>query len=659
MASKLTLTFFDYGVVGETLTIAIGKEYHFVISRTTPREVTVSDMVATGTNFRSAFQTDDNYLGEFTLEDHTNFPDVSEDPEDTPSYVLSIEHPDNSYFDNFVNNTTFVTSSITTTEQEVEPTMEAAFGAALDPCGDYKLILTPNKTSGTIYVEQPIGVDVAEIILDGSPSYEVEIPRPSTAQTAIAKYFQETRTTRGAAEILFNPPPVLSITSVTVEGTPFGGIATINATSGLTLQYSLTGTDWTGGKQFGSLLAGNYTAYAKDEFGCQKTKSFIVTEDQVTGLSVPPYIEVPKHNAMHFVDRRQNNFLGQIAEEITANAPISFCQDWVQSDVVPTQFRSSHKVHTVTLYGCGTQKELTVLQKSDNINRVNIYEGNYTGKNGRLAVYFTSGNIYNSDGTPKAEGHILNGRLPTWYKNGMYIHIEGVGVTQIERILEEDNSVYAITELPAAGTVLSKEITSIHSEHPYEIFEFDVQGTTLEGNYIVEIDYGGTHPFISEVQRFQEELNHQYLRVSWWNNELNDHLFYGTGIKPFRRMKYDRYFNFKGENEREIHATDTSIKLIRSKSKAVYELDFRPSNMETARGLINGLNHANHIDINGAVFICNSAANTENFGNWYFVKTELALIGQSMESIEADLTQINVEFLKVVDDASGVGFLQV
>ena len=429
--------------------------------------------------------------------------------------------------------------------------------------------------------------------------------------------------------------------------------------AGMTKTYSFNGVDWQGSNTRGGLLPGNYTAYVKDTFGCTKTKTYTVTEEHVQGLTVPPLFELAKHNGFNFVDRSQDNFLGHISEEIPANGRIKVFHDHVTADAQRIQFKSSYPTHSVKIYGCGTESDITLIKKSDNISRINIYEGNYTDKQGRLAVYFTAGNIYESDGvTPKPQGHLLNGFLPRWYKAGIYLQIEGIGVTKIERILFEDDIAYAITQVDAAGAVSNKKITSIHSEHPFEIYEFDTILNRPPGNYIVTISYGDNE-FWSEVIRVSEKLNNSYLRVSWWNDEKNDQLNYSTGIKPFRRLKYGKYFTYVGQNEREIFSTDTTIKLMKSKSRAVYELDFRPMSMEMAHGLVDGLNHASHINIDGAVFICNSPATVENFGNWYFVKCELALIGQTVESIEADLSQINVQFLRVNVNVNGVGFLRV
>jgi len=671
MASKLTLRFSDTGTENATITIATGITYVFKEQRLGFRQVGVGSFNTRvraerlAGDFMDAFNIDDNYTNQFTLTYSATALDASgveQTPTGTLDGIVTIEHPDNTFFSGFISNAAFVQGSITTTAQQDQLTLNIALSQSpTNPCGKFNLNIQSNVISGRVVIEIPVGnviVDLATGMGSGF-NYNLDRLRPSGSVTGIVKLYETEFAANVYKSVLFNAPPVLSIQSVDITGSPFGAVATINSTTGLERTYSFNGLDYVSSNTRASLLAGNYTSYVKDAFGCIKSKTFVITEDEVQGLTVPEFFEIAKHNGLNFVDRSQNNFLGHISEEITANAPIRVFHDHLNTDLEPIQFKSSFKSNTVKIFGCGTEEDVTVIQKSNNINRWNIYEGNYTAKQGKLAVHFTSGNIYELDGTtPKAEGHLLNGSLPLFYKPGVYLRIEGVGVTQIDRILFEADIAYAITNIDAGTTVAGVTITSVHSEHPYEVFEFNVSCNKPLGNYIVTID-NGKNEFWSEVIRIQEKLSNKYLRVKWWNAELNDQIIYSTGIKPFRWIKYDKYFTYVGQNEREIHSTDTSIKLIKSKSKAVYELDFGAMNMEMAHGLVDGLNHADHVDIEGAVFICNSSASVESFGNWYFVKCELALIGQSVESLEADLSQINTQFLKVNVNVDGVGFLRV
>ncbi|MCG9970988.1 hypothetical protein [Christiangramia crocea] len=671
MASKLELRFFDTGSVNNTITIATGKTYIFKEQRLGIRQVSIgtiqspsSPTVLAG-SFKNAFEQDDNLSGEYTVNYYATSQDAAGNdlPSGTLHGIVTIEHFDNTHFDTFDNQSLlFVSSEITTTTQETESTLSAATSeASSNPCGNYKLTVTTNVSGGKIVVESPIGTQIAsQDPTDGNP-YAVDLTRPANATTGIIKLFKVSGDSEPEKTILFNAPPVLALTKVDKQGSPFGAVATIKSTSGLTKTYSFDGTNYSGSNQLGGLLAGSYTAYVKDDLGCTKSLAFTITEAEVNGNTVPKKIEIPAHNAMYFVDRSQDNFLGQISEEITFNAPAKVFQDWLTTDIVPIQFRSSYPVHTVKIYECGSEKEVSVIQKSNNINRLNIYEGNFTEKEGRLAIYFTSGNIYEDDGiTPKPEGHILNGRLPSWYKAGVFVKIDGVGVTQIERLLFEDDATYAITQLDAQGTVTGVPIWTKHVEHPFEIFEFQVNMSSIDTigeAFVVEIDYGDDS-FVSELQRVNASLPKHH-KISWRNIRQNDTINYSTGIKPFRRQKYVKPFTYIGQNESERHQSDETIELISSTSKAVYELDLGFMSMEMCHGLIDGTNHASEIEIDGAVFITNNPSIPENFGNWYNAKMELALIGQNIESIDVDLTQINVSFLKVNVDSGGVGFLKL
>lgn len=668
MASKLELRFTSTGIINEHFNVTPEKSYRFKEQRLAIREVSIgtiqspsSPTVLAG-SFKDAFNQDDNLSGEYTVTYSATSQDAAGNdlPSGTLHGIVTIEHFDNTHFDDYVDAASFIEATLTTTPQEVEPTLSIATSQAdSNPCGNYKLTVTTNVSGGKIEIESPVGTPIStQDPTDGNP-YAVNLARPANATTGVVKLYDSGGDL--IESILYNAPPVLSLTKVDVQGSPFGAVATIQSTSGLTKTYSFDGTNYTGSNSLGGLLAGSYTAYVKDDLGCTKSKAFTITEDQVNGNTVPERIEVAKHNAMHFVDRSQDNFLGKISDEIDWNAPAKVFQDWLTTDIVPIQFRSSYPVHTVRVYECGKETEVTVVQKSNNINKLNIYEGNYTEKEGRLAVHFTSGNIYEDDGvTPKAEGHILNGRLPVWYKAGVFVKIDGVGVTQIERLLFEDDTTYAITQLDAQGTVTNVPVWTIHVEHPYEWFEFQVNMNTIGTGeaFVVEIDYGD-NSFVSELQRVNESLPKRFHKVSWRNTRQNDVLNYSTGIKPFRRVKYSKPFTYIGQNESERHQSDETIELINSTSKAVYELELSGMTMEMCRGQVNGMNHASEIEIDGAVFITNNPVTPENFGNWYTAKCELALIGQTMESIEADLTQINVQFLKVTTDADGVGFLKV
>lgn len=664
MASKLELRFTTPGELG-TITIASGMNYTFKFERLGARQVAIGkdELVPPldlARNFLDAFNTDDNYLDTFTVSYRGSFTDADGiEIIGDPHGIVTIEHPLNNFFDAHSNVNTFVTSTITTTPEVPAEDLTVTLSEATIPCGRYKATFATNVTAGVIKVEQPVGNVVGTIVLDGSASYELELVRPSAAQTSVAKIKEEDESYEPVlVETLFVAPPVLSIQSVEVTGSPFGAMVLINTNSGLTRTYSLDGTTYQGSREFAGLLAGNYTAHVKDLYGCTQTKTFSVTEEQAAGLSVEPFIRIPVHNSIHFVDRSGGSLLNFLSTEMPGHASIKqYFQEYLVGDSVRTQFKSSYANNKVWLIDeTGAETEITIIKKSTNINRVNIYEGNYTEKDGRVAVYFTSGNIYNADGTTQTTGHILNGLLPRWYEEGVYLNIEGVGVTQIDRILvDEDGITYAITNKDAAGTVTGKNITSVHTEHPYEVYEFEVYFPSA-GKFQLRVEYGDSF-YLSEILRINEELPEEYLEIQWWNDNNND-ILYNTGIRHFRRLAWENYFTLRPKTNKETFATDTSVELINSQSFAVYELALQEMPMEPARGLQVGIDNSSKVVVNGAVFLSETPVKFEDMGQWYLPVLELTLVDQTMNGQQEIVDVINAEFLNV-GTVNNVSFLRL
>src|SRR5690606_3413622 len=104
-----------------------------------------------------------------------------------------------------------------------------------------------------------------------------DLTRPVNATTGVVRLFDSPTATLAVKTVFFNAPGVLSIQNVEVNGSPFGAVAQINA-SGNNLQYSLNNSDWQNSKEYTWLLAGIFTAYVKDAYGCTKIYQFVVTE---------------------------------------------------------------------------------------------------------------------------------------------------------------------------------------------------------------------------------------------------------------------------------------------------------------------------------------------------------------------------------------------
>lgn len=662
MASKLELQFHSAGVKGQSFTVFTGAQYSFVNKRTGLRQVAISDRVTTAENFLSAFNTDENYLNQFTTDITFELTTVDDGfgnqiPGEAIATVI-LEHPDNNKFNSYLNGTTFISVNLTTTVQEDASTLNLVLGAsATDICGKFNLNIQSNVTGGRVTVELPTGNKILDVPTSSLP-YDLDWPRPAVATSGAVNLFSNTTSTTPVKTVFFTAPAVLVVSSVDVQGTPFGAAIQIQS-NGTNLQYSLDNVDFQGSKEYTGIPSGDYTAYVKDAYGCVKSLAFTVTVEDTQGLTVPPLIKFPIHNSIRFSDRDGDTFLNFLATETPSFLNIkNYFQNYLLGDVVRLQFKSSYTTNRVFAYDCDTETEIAVVKKSDNISRSNIYQGNYANYDNRLAVYFTSGNVYNADNSVKST-HELNGLLPDWYEEGTYINIEGVGPTVIDRIIfDEDTEIrYAVTLKSGLGTVLDKKITSIHTAHPYEVYEFELNFLT-QGKYIFKLDYGAGI-MLSEPVKVHSELPDKYLKVEWFSDYNND-ILYGTGIRQFRRLEWAKYFTYLDKHEKEAFYADTTLGLVNSKSHSTYEIVFMPMPMEMARGLSFGFNSAgSRVIVNGAVFVCDGAFKAEPFGSMYKVTAELTLTDQTMKGQQAVNDAVNAEFLIVQQDVNGVKFLRL
>lgn len=137
MASILTLTFTKNGVVNESIDFTgTGSLLTVKNTRSAPKQVTVQDAISRQIDrFLSAIDIDYNTRGIYTFE--------------FTATTLSITHEDNDHFNSFVdgthNNTTFISTSLTTNEQRIAITITNEFTPAdADFCNKVKTTLVPS-----------------------------------------------------------------------------------------------------------------------------------------------------------------------------------------------------------------------------------------------------------------------------------------------------------------------------------------------------------------------------------------------------------------------------------------------------------------------------------------------------------------------------------
>lgn len=671
MASKITVRFTEVGSDGAVLDLGNGMVYTFKYNPTRAREVGIGSTIDTlvkpetlAQNFKNAFEIADNFTNLFSVTYSATSLDengVEQTPTGTLDGLVIIEHPENGYFDGVTENLGFIFLTIENTDPSTLPSLTVAIGASpTNVCSNVLITANTNVKGGRMTIEIPSGniIDVVSIDTSGNFTYELDRVRPSSNTIGVVKVYETEFTTTVLKMYGFTVPGILTISEVQVLGSPYGAMATIIA-SGSNNEYSLDGTTWQSSSQFPNLLEGIYTAYVRDQYGCVKTLEFTVDANETAEITLPPYIHFPVHNSLRPVDRSGNIFTNFMAKETPGVTPIkSYFHEYIVGDSIRLQFRSTRPTHTAKMYDCkGNFTELLIEKLTNNISRVNIYEGNYKSIDGQVAVYFTSGNIFNPDGSLQDYGHDLNGLLPKWYQKDVFIHIEGLGTTKVERVYfdEEEEVIYALTEMTAETDGIGVKITSIHTENPYEVYEFGVNFNE-EGEFIVEVDYGEPKTVWFEPVKVRQELHDRYLQVRWYSDENNE-ILYSSGIQQLRRIPWIKYFTYKSTVEKEIFRSDTTLRNVNSKSFATYEIAFRPMPMEVARGIDYGFQMAGGVvEINGALFVCDGELTVDPIGSLFKVTATLTLIGQSMTSPQYG---VGDSFLIVDENVNGVAFLRI
>lgn len=422
-------------------------------------------------------------------------------------------------------------------------------------------------------------------------------------------------------------PVILSINyfNVNVNSSPFGATTTITnglVPSGfflLNLEYSLDNETWQESNVFSGLIAGNYTAYIRDQFGCSISIEFSVNE---FGLQLP-YFYISKSNSIRFANRVNfgdaENYKtdeNTLSCEVDVKLPYHEVQLFQSADVITTQFKSNYTTNIAkVILANGDEVVVPVVKKSNYIGNKDSRDARkYSLGNGQMGIYFTTGNIYNFDsGFPTGETHYLNGGLPIWAKSGNYVKVDAEWLL-IEDILfdESKNAEIIVVSSNYSGPDVMAIAGTIFNIFDYEIYEFtidmvDYLGEVIKVSLACEDDNFTNLLFLSED--ISVEVKHENASdIEYWNEDNTD-VFYATGIKHKIRIPYFKR-NGDVEESSEVNKTDTTTVLLNAQNYEVDEFVFEPVTKEIWRKLMRALSHKNVL-IDGVSYVLNGTFETE------------------------------------------------
>ena len=453
-----------------------------------------------------------------------------------------------------------VTFSITNFSGTVFQITQAIFEQATDACNNVKLKATTNVYADNI--NSPIGTTTRS----GNIIY-IDVPRSGGLNPSTVLLSLSTNTGQQASQTL-NIPSILAEGNInlTINTSPNGAtiIATHFPNEELSLEYSLhdgsSQTAYQTSNIFTGVVAGDYTIYIKDQFGCIVTKSFSVDAFGVDD----PYFEISKSNSIRWVGRTLNgNALNRgidengYSYEDDVKRKYKHYEDFTTLNIPETQFKTNYTTPIVKVYeGTTLLETINPSKKTNNLRLTDSRDAlKFSDSNGKTAIYFTTGKRYNYDtGADLQNDYTLNGRLPEWGIKGNYIKISGAWF-EIEEVLfdETRQAEYLSINQNYTGVEVSIIVGANYNREIYEVWEFSNSLSTYAGKTL-DLEIVNTDPIFDTLIYGAESLkvysslpNHTEIK---YLNDSNTDVMYSTGISFLINTRMDKVSDAPiGENE--------------------------------------------------------------------------------------------------------------
>ena len=453
-----------------------------------------------------------------------------------------------------------VTFTIANFSGSVFQITESIFQQATDACNNVKLKVTTNIYADVI--TSPIGTTTRA----GNVIY-IDVPRsgglnPSTINLSLA-------TTPGQqVSRSLTVPSILAGGNIalTINTSPNGAtiIASHFPNEELDSEYSLgdgtTQTPYQISNIFTSVVAGAYTVYVRDQFGCIVNKSFTV---DAFGVDTP-YFEISESNSIRWVGRTLNGIAldvridqNRFSYEEDVKRKYKHFEDFTISNIPETQFKTNYASPVVKVYeGTTLLETIAPVKKTNNLRLKDSRDAlKFSDTNGKTGIYFTTGKRYNFDtGADLLNDYTLNGNLPEWGLKGNYVKISGAWF-EIEDVLFDQTrqAEYLSTNQNYAGVEVSIIVGTNYNRENYEVWEFynsftNYSGKTLDMELINTDLVFDTLVYRAESVKVYASLpDHHEIKYS---NVSNTDVMYSTGISFLINARLDKVSDAPiGENE--------------------------------------------------------------------------------------------------------------
>jgi len=642
--SKITITFgadadvadwlsFKYRLIGDTVETTLLET--FVLNRVQNYQITAPPVISldgtdSATRYVDAFNIDYNGFSAFTVSRVAN--------------EVTIQFTSDLYeFLDFQTNFPSITSIIENFTPSTFSLVSAITSASVtDVCGKYQLDVTATEPIKSLIINgQTVTVDTPNVLKTIGLTRAVPFTISMVDVSDLVVY---------VGDFLFG---LLDSGNIVVNAVNslIGATVTVNITNvdNLVLEYSLDNVNWQDSNIFTGQGLGTKFLYVRDQFGCVKSKEYTVTE---LG-SREPFFRISKANSINFskkevwdgctIFKNDENTLDcqGLSEKLYRTDNL-----FQTCDTTIIQFKSNYETNSAVLRDSdGNDTVLSVVKKSLNLNRFQSLDAKYYKyRDGKLGVYFESGNKYDEFGSIIGT-YTLNGNLPEFAIIGQFITINTLGTFQIKDILTDDsiNKRIIVVDYSYNGLVTDTKVQSIYDILDYEVYEFGIDWSLFTiGKYNVVItatdSINGIE--IHNSERISLATEHKNtLAISYSNNNNRD-IFYKYGIVNFIRVPYIRFVP-KQQDDNEISITDDNSVVVESSVYEKNEIKFDVISNSLMRKLVVALSCEN-LFVNGVGYVKDGNIDTENIDN------------TNLHEVTATLIKTNISYTNFKQGQTGI-----
>jgi hypothetical protein len=458
---------------------------------------------------------------------------------------------------------------------------------------------------------------------------------------------------------------------INIVGLPFGYDAN-------NYRFSLDGITYQTSNTFTGLSIGSHTFYIKDSIGC--VQSFTIANNGTTNTNnVTKYNHISESNSLRIVksvDQQNCGNYKNIYNTLSCQENTQIANKYIQlfqtcDTEIKTQMLSSYEnIEVYTYDELGTQTQITPVKIVNNIGLEDKRDCTYYSYNNRLAVIFTSGNIYNYGTTTIIDTYILNGTLPAYGIVGNWVETP-YGTLQIVDIRLADNgerSLILNLNITLSGTIAGT-IQTIYNRENYNVWEFTIDMSNYENKkFIVAIETFQTIPdilfpneyFVSETIHVKQR-HHRSKEVIWYNSKNTD-IYYFSGIQMKNRINFLDVNTRLSDGSVENEKTDSEVISIDATNYKSCELEILFLTTGMIDKILLALKHDNLIIENVPYKLTeNPEINRNGKSNFYTLKAKLTEAGDVWNQGTAN-TQVvygNVNLIGLLQGDANAEYIRI